>query len=128
MFIGISKALPDTAYMKLIDVWLIFNLLVPFVEVMLHTAIDILSSWDDDPGPRGRQAKKAAAWSNPAAAAARGEPPSASGKKWVLRRRRMLRHTIMFGRVGLPAIFIAFCVMFIAHGMNRAVNDHRMNK
>ena len=37
MFISISNKLPNTSYIKMIDVWLIFNLTVPFVEVLLHT-------------------------------------------------------------------------------------------
>ena len=37
MFINVSNQLPNTSYIKMIDVWLIFNLIVPFVEVLLHT-------------------------------------------------------------------------------------------
>ena len=37
MFISISSSLPVTSYVRMIDVWLLFNLMVPFVEVLLHT-------------------------------------------------------------------------------------------
>ena len=37
MFINVSNQLPKTSYIKMMDVWLIFNLVVPFIEVMLHT-------------------------------------------------------------------------------------------
>ena len=37
MFISVSSKLPNTSYIKMIDVWLIFNLTVPFFEVLLHT-------------------------------------------------------------------------------------------
>ena len=37
MFINISSALPVTSYVKMIDLWLIFNLILPFLEVLLHT-------------------------------------------------------------------------------------------
>ena len=37
MFINISSSLPVTSYVKMIDLWLIFNLIVPFVEVLVHT-------------------------------------------------------------------------------------------
>ena len=40
--------LPTTAYVKMIDVWLIVNLFVPFTEVLLHTYIDTFR------GERGR--------------------------------------------------------------------------
>ena len=40
MFISVSNSLPTTAYVKMVDIWLIFNLIIPFVEVLLHTYID----------------------------------------------------------------------------------------
>ena len=42
MFISVSSNLPTTAYIKMIDIWLIFNLVIPFIEVLLHTYIDYL--------------------------------------------------------------------------------------
>ena len=42
MFISVSNALPKTSYIKMIDVWLIFTLLMPFMEVLLHTYMDLL--------------------------------------------------------------------------------------
>ena len=38
IFISKMEGLPSTAYMKMIDIWLIFCQLVPFVEVVLFTA------------------------------------------------------------------------------------------
>ena len=36
-FIGVANSLPTTSYVKMIDIWLLFNLVVPFVEVFsLH--------------------------------------------------------------------------------------------
>ena len=40
LFINISNSLPPTSYLKMIDVYLIFSLLIPFVEVLLHTLMD----------------------------------------------------------------------------------------
>merc|ERR1711895_358261 len=40
LFISVSQSLPPTAYVKMIDVWLIFAQMVPFVEVLLHTWMD----------------------------------------------------------------------------------------
>ena len=42
MFINVSNNLPKTSYIKMMDIWLIFNLLVPFVEILLHTYMDML--------------------------------------------------------------------------------------
>ena len=37
LFISVSKSLPPTAYVKMIDVWLIFSQLIPFAEVKIET-------------------------------------------------------------------------------------------
>ena len=47
MFISVSNQLPKTSYIKMIDIWLIFNLTVPFVEVLLHTYKDSLREEED---------------------------------------------------------------------------------
>ena len=33
IFISVMAKLPPTAYVKMIDIWLLFNLVIPFVEV-----------------------------------------------------------------------------------------------
>ncbi len=40
VYISISNSLPETSYIKMIDVWMIFNLFVPFAEVLLLTIVD----------------------------------------------------------------------------------------
>lgn len=47
MFINISNNLPKTSYMKMVDVWLLFNLLYPFIVVLIHTYMDTLRNDDD---------------------------------------------------------------------------------
>ena len=63
MFISVSGDLPKTSYIKMVDIWLIFNLIVPFFEVwwtqkhdldlmnwaqvILHTYIDSLRVDED---------------------------------------------------------------------------------
>ena len=37
MFVGISQTLPHTSTIKMVDVWLVFNLLIPFIEVLIHS-------------------------------------------------------------------------------------------
>ena len=41
LFISVSQSLPPTAYVKMIDVWLIFAQMIPFVEVLLHSWMDL---------------------------------------------------------------------------------------
>ena len=40
MFINVSNSLPKTSYMKMVDAWLLFNLLYPFIVVLIHTYMD----------------------------------------------------------------------------------------
>jgi len=47
MFINVSNNLPKTSYVKMIDVWLIFNLLLPFIEVLVHSYMDTLREDED---------------------------------------------------------------------------------
>ena len=43
IFTSKIEELPPTSDMKMIDIWLIFSLVVPFLEVVLRTAIECLS-------------------------------------------------------------------------------------
>ena len=43
LFISVSRTLPTTSYVKMIDVWLIFSLSIPFAEVLL-TAYKVMWS------------------------------------------------------------------------------------
>ena len=38
---GLSQTLPVTSYFKMIDIWMLFTMIVPFFEVIYHTAIDM---------------------------------------------------------------------------------------
>ena len=37
MFVGVSQTLPLTSTIKMVDIWLVFNLLIPFIEVLIHS-------------------------------------------------------------------------------------------
>ena len=34
---GLSQTLPVTSYFKMIDIWMLFTMTIPFIEVVLHT-------------------------------------------------------------------------------------------
>ena len=42
LFISVAGSLPATAYIKMVDIWLIFCQLIPFAEVILHTFMDAM--------------------------------------------------------------------------------------
>ena len=39
---GLSETLPVTSYFKMIDIWMLFTMIVPFLEVIHHTTIEML--------------------------------------------------------------------------------------
>ena len=47
MFISIAESLPKTAYLKMMDYWLVFNLILPFIEVLIHTYMEKLTEEDE---------------------------------------------------------------------------------
>ena len=38
---GLSQTLPVTSYFKMIDIWMLFTMTVPFLEVVLHTTNEV---------------------------------------------------------------------------------------
>ena len=40
LFISVANSLPRTSYVKMIDIWFIMNLMVPFVEIILETVFN----------------------------------------------------------------------------------------
>ena len=47
MFINVSNNLPKTAYIKMIDIWLLFNLIKPFNDILVTTYMDSLRVDDE---------------------------------------------------------------------------------
>ena len=43
-FIGVSQSLPMTAYIKMIDVWMIFAMMYPFCVVTLYSVMEALKN------------------------------------------------------------------------------------
>ena len=46
MFLAIAQSLPTTAYIKMIDLWFILVLLVPFIFTLLHTYLDTVRNYE----------------------------------------------------------------------------------
>ena len=40
-FLGLTQSLPVTSYIKMIDIWMLFTMTVPFLEVVLHTSNEV---------------------------------------------------------------------------------------
>ena len=111
-FISISDALPKTSYVKAIDLWLITNLLIPFIEIIL---ISIMNIWykesqgeDDDRifrvSPTNPKNKENGLQSM-------GGHGSGDNNDRLLSLMRLVT------KVGLPAFYILFCICFFVYGM-----------
>ena len=101
LFIGVSNSLPNTAYVKLIDIWLIGHLLIPFFEVILHTIIDSL---------RTEVARIEEERGFVTRANLQAKTESLATTKIIL------RAFIAYGKYGLPAIYTVLITIFAAYG------------
>ena len=52
MFISVVAGLPVTSYIKMIDIWLLFNLTIPFIDVLLTCIIDNMRYCQTQSSPR----------------------------------------------------------------------------
>lgn len=103
LFIGISNSLPRTSYVKLIDVWMIFCLMMPFADVILHTLLGILRKLNED--RRAREGSRTnQAWQKEEAKGTNDYSHLCSGLE-------------AFGRFGLPSVFVAFAAVFFGYGL-----------
>ena len=48
IFISVMEKLPPTSYIRMIDIWLIFGILIPFLEVCILTFKEYHSIEDDE--------------------------------------------------------------------------------
>lgn len=125
LFVQVNSDLPVTAYIKMVDVWLIFNLIIPFVLIVIHTYMDTLRPGDE---------KEEEQESQPSSQSLRGEggvpgddglakfsieDPNAKLTKMSLterRKRRAMRICFNVANIVLPAICIVFVVVFFTTG------------
>ena len=84
-----STNLPNTAYVKMIDCWLIFSLLKPFVDILVQTFIHTL---------REAPVSQAQAWSK-------------NQINWKI------DFCLIFVRVVYPVFFLVFIIIFWLVGL-----------
>ena len=58
MFVSVHNQLPTTSYVKMIDTWLLGSLLFPFLEVLIHTYMDLLRIDHEKEGNHERSTRK----------------------------------------------------------------------
>ena len=108
LFISVSNSLPRTSYVKLIDVWLIFNLLVPFIDVLLHTIIDIIRNDYDPTIDASTFVARSSVKISPEGVKFMAEKDK--------KRLKLLKGFVLVGRAGLPVIYVLFSILYFGIG------------
>ena len=117
LFISVSDALPRTSYVKMMDIWLIFNLMIPFLEIILQTMIHKLQ---DEYEYGNEVALFQGPISNNEGAGTKSVNGLARMKNTTdisrQKRDRLLNILELFGLVVLPGLYFIFCIMFFIIG------------
>ena len=45
-FLGLSQSVPVTSYIKMVDIWMLFTMTIPFLEVVYHTSNEMFKQSD----------------------------------------------------------------------------------
>ena len=108
LFISISDSLPRTSYVKAVDIWLITNLMVPFLEIILQSLSNI---WYKDDTRIFRVSPK-----NPGI----GDKNNSSINRIHREEReddKILSILRLLTRTALPGFYILFCISFFLYGV-----------
>merc|ERR1712012_312430 len=124
MFLSISTNLPPTAYIKMMDIWLLFSLLKPFVDILVQTYIETLRENPDEGKENGGDSKKDA-WSPPVnddSLKSRNEKDQQMAMKAFYnstknRNLRKIKLCQAFLRIVYPAFSVLFIILFWMVGM-----------
>ena len=117
--------LPKTSYLKMIDIWFIFTMFMPFTEVILHTISDYLRIKLKDLD-KIKQEKVPVKTGNMVTVA----PAmfSVADTHIMARKDKILQKLDLIKNIGiycLPCIFVIFTITFISIGMYLKYNiDH----
>ena len=107
MFLSVIDSLPTTSYIKMIEVWLIFTLLIPFKEVLIlsyihHRSLSIPGSLQCVSTPRVQPA-------------AVDLEEVKSGK--IPEKQNLLKAAIMYRDYGIPTLFVSFTFVYWTIGL-----------
>ena len=47
-FLGLSQSVPVTSYIKMVDIWMLFTMTIPFLEVVYHTSHEMFKQSEAD--------------------------------------------------------------------------------
>ena len=105
LFISVLDSMPRTSYVKMIDIWLIFCLLIPLVEVMFHAMLDKYR-YDIEVEDAGVGLLSSV-----------GPDMQAAPKKRVERKKKTVNRLQNLGMIGFPLMFIIFVAVYFFVGL-----------
>ena len=105
LFISVLDSMPRTSYVKMIDIWLIFCLLIPLAEVLFHAMVDQYR-YEIETEDAG-----VVLLSNV------GPDMQETPKKSVTRKKKTLNRLQNLGMIGFPLIFIIFVSVYFFVGL-----------
>ena len=112
MFLSINDSLPPTAYVKMIDYWLIFNLLKPFVDIIVQTYIESLKENPDEQEKYGSGVDQSNGWieNNP-------NSNSKDNNANKTQKDTRIKLCVTFVRKIYPAFCLVFVILFWMTGL-----------
>ena len=107
LFLSVSESLPTTAYIKMIEVWLIFSLMIPFLQVLILTFIH-LKSTVSNPKQESMYTVRV--------------HPQKDDEEHIstVRKSRMLRLAIIIRDFGMPIFVFIFFIVYMTAGLIEA--------
>ena len=109
--------LPTTSYLKMIDIWFIFTMFMPFGEVIVHTICDYLRIQLKDLDKIKQdtvQIQTNKVMRVVPAAFSVSDTYKMARKNQILQKLRLIKN---IGKYCLPSIFVVFSITFISIGM-----------
>ena len=115
LFMSISNSLPRTSYVKMIDIWLIINLMIPFLEIILTT----LNTYFNEDMKDAKAIIKVSPIKD--VNSDEDEDTAKSDKtdkimEQLQKTSRLSRVNRLMARCGLPGLYVLFCVSFFLYG------------
>ena len=115
MFLSINNNLPPTSYIKMIDVWLLFSLMKPFVDIIINTYIENVRGENEAQNKEEVliQDGKSLAWNKQSR---KRNDVSQSGPS------QTIENCKYFSRVLYPIFYIIFMILFWIIGLYQYFN------
>ena len=114
---GLSESLPVTSYIKMIDIWMLFTMTIPFLEVVLHTTHEVFKN------KRASQIVPATRVDVLAVNVVNGEEEVKDEEEEKTKNIMKLTFSKVMGNFMLPICSLVFTIIFWALGLIHAYSS-----